>query len=617
MLIGVDKPGPVAMAMGILRLELGRELKLVDEKAYRFLWVTEFPLFEWDEDGKRWSSLHHPFTSPVDEDLPLLESDPGKVRAKAYDIVLNGNEVGGGSIRIHDSALQAKVFELLALSPTRRRRSASASSSRRCTYGTPPHGGIALGLDRMVMLLAGENSLREVIAFPKTASGTDLMTGSPSPVRDEQVRELGLARRCASEAAARAKLPGTEMTRVAVPERGLETLFGNQDENLRFLEETFKVRIQNHGSELLVEGDERGAAIAGQVFEQLGGLMRDGYAVASGDVRLAAQLLARDGETRLRDYLLKSAVRGGKKRGRAAQPEPALVPRADREARHGVRHRPRGHRQDLPGGGAGGRVPARQAGEPRSILARPAVEAGEKLGFLPGDLQEKVDPYLRPLYDALYDLLDYEKVERLFERNADRGGADRVHARPHAQRRVRDHRRGAEHHHRADEDGADAHRLRLEGRGHRRHHADRPAAGQDLGPGRGDLGALGRRGHRVLLLRREGRGAPPAGAGDHQGLRALDERPGRRGAEHARAALRLAVVLLNRQRRRRVSAPRLRRVLRGAARGACACAGELSLVLAGDGLLRAPQPRATAARTRPTDVLSFPGDGGEPASATS
>ena len=190
-LIGVDKPGAVAMAMGILRLELGRELKLVDEKAFRFLWVTEFPLFEWDKDGKRWSSLHHPFTAPVDEDIPLLASDPGKVRAKAYDLVLNGYEVGGGSIRIHDSAMQAKVFELLALSPEEA-QDRFGFFLEALSYGTPPHGGIALGLDRMVMLMAGENSLRQVIAFPKTASGTDLMTGSPSPVRDEQVRELGL-----------------------------------------------------------------------------------------------------------------------------------------------------------------------------------------------------------------------------------------------------------------------------------------------------------------------------------------------------------------------------------------------------------------------------------------
>jgi aspartyl-tRNA synthetase len=190
-LIGVDQPGPVAMAMGILRLELGKELKLVDERAFRFLWVTDFPLFEWDRDQKRWSSLHHPFTAPLDEDLPLLATDPGKVRAKAYDVVLNGYEVGGGSIRIHDPALQARVFELLALSPEEA-QDRFGFFLEALSYGTPPHGGIALGLDRIAMLLAGETSLRQVIAFPKTASGTDLMTGSPSPVRDEQVSELGL-----------------------------------------------------------------------------------------------------------------------------------------------------------------------------------------------------------------------------------------------------------------------------------------------------------------------------------------------------------------------------------------------------------------------------------------
>jgi len=133
-LVGVDQPGPVAMAMGILRLEMGRELKLVDEKAYRFLWVTDFPLFEWDRETGRYASLHHPFTAPADEDLALLETDPGKVRAKAYDVVLNGYEVGGGSLRIHDSTLQAKVF---GCSPSRTRRpaTASASSSRPCSTG--------------------------------------------------------------------------------------------------------------------------------------------------------------------------------------------------------------------------------------------------------------------------------------------------------------------------------------------------------------------------------------------------------------------------------------------------------------------------------------------------
>ena len=190
-LVGVDQPGPVAMAMGILRLEMGRELKLIDEKAYRFLWVTDFPLFEWNKDEKRWDSLHHPFTAPVDDDVHLLDSEPGKVRAKAYDIVLNGYEVGGGSIRIHDSSMQAQVFKLLAISDEEMKERFGYFLEA-LQYGTPPHGGIALGLDRIAMILAGESSLRQVIAFPKTASGTDLMTGSPSTVRDDQMGDLGL-----------------------------------------------------------------------------------------------------------------------------------------------------------------------------------------------------------------------------------------------------------------------------------------------------------------------------------------------------------------------------------------------------------------------------------------
>ena len=191
LLVGVDEPGVVAMAMGILRLEMARELKLVDEGAYRFLWVTDFPLVEFDRNEKRWVSLHHPFTAPVDEDVALLDSDPGRVRAKAYDLVLNGSEVGGGSVRIHDSGLQARIFRLLSLSDAEARERFGFFLEA-LQYGTPPHGGIALGLDRMVAILAGEGSIREVIAFPKTASATDLMTGSPSPVRDEQLRELGL-----------------------------------------------------------------------------------------------------------------------------------------------------------------------------------------------------------------------------------------------------------------------------------------------------------------------------------------------------------------------------------------------------------------------------------------
>jgi aspartyl-tRNA synthetase len=190
-LVGTDAVGPLSMAMGILRLEMGKELKLIDEKAFRFLWVTDFPLFEYDAAAKRFFSVNHPFTAALEEDLHLLDDEPGKVRAKAYDIVLNGLEVGGGSFRIHDSALQAKIFKLLSLSDeeTRERFGFFIEALQ---YGTPPHGGIALGLDRLAMILAGEQSLRDVIAFPKTASASDLMSGSPSPVPDEQIAELGV-----------------------------------------------------------------------------------------------------------------------------------------------------------------------------------------------------------------------------------------------------------------------------------------------------------------------------------------------------------------------------------------------------------------------------------------
>jgi aspartyl-tRNA synthetase len=191
LLVGVDQPEPVSMAMGILRLAMGRELKLVDEEAFRFLWVTGFPLVEFDKNENRWVSLHHPFTSPVPEDLPLLDTDPGKARARAYDLVMNGTEVGGGSIRIHDSALQARIFKLLSITDEEA-RSRFGFFLDALKHGTPPHGGIALGLDRIVALLAGEDSIRDVIAFPKTASATDIMTEAPSEVSDAQLRELGV-----------------------------------------------------------------------------------------------------------------------------------------------------------------------------------------------------------------------------------------------------------------------------------------------------------------------------------------------------------------------------------------------------------------------------------------
>jgi aspartyl-tRNA synthetase len=172
-----------------LRLHIGEKAGLIDRSRHVFLWVTDFPLLEWDPEERRYVAMHHPFTAPLDEDIPLLDTDPGKARAKAYDLVLNGAEIGGGSIRIHRRDVQSKMFELLSIGP--------AEASRKfgflleaLEYGAPPHGGIAFGLDRLAMILTETKSLRDVIAFPKTQKATCLMTDAPSPVDPKQLREL-------------------------------------------------------------------------------------------------------------------------------------------------------------------------------------------------------------------------------------------------------------------------------------------------------------------------------------------------------------------------------------------------------------------------------------------
>jgi aspartyl-tRNA synthetase len=175
--------------LGALRLQIAQKENLLNPEQFEFLWVTDFPLLEYSAEDGRWYSMHHPFTSPHDEDWDKLESQPGEVRAKAYDLVLNGSEIGGGSVRIHDAALQARIFSRLGITEEEAKLRFGFFLEA-LEYGTPPHGGIALGLDRIVAILAGESSIREVIAFPKTASAVDLMASAPSPVDAKQLREL-------------------------------------------------------------------------------------------------------------------------------------------------------------------------------------------------------------------------------------------------------------------------------------------------------------------------------------------------------------------------------------------------------------------------------------------
>jgi aspartyl-tRNA synthetase len=191
LLMAAGKPDETSKLLGQLRLAIAKKENLLSAEAFEFLWVTDFPLLEFHEEDGRWYSMHHPFTSPLDEDVDKLDTDPGAVRAKAYDLVLNGSEIGGGSIRIHDSALQARIFKRLGIGDDEARLRFGFFLDA-LEFGTPPHGGIALGLDRIVAILAGESSIREVIAFPKTANALDLMAGAPSAVEAKQLRELHL-----------------------------------------------------------------------------------------------------------------------------------------------------------------------------------------------------------------------------------------------------------------------------------------------------------------------------------------------------------------------------------------------------------------------------------------
>ena len=190
-LFAADEPGLAARVLGALRLHLGRELGLVEESSWRFVWITDFPLFEWDEEDGRWKAVHHPFTRPAPGFEELVATDPGAAPALAYDLVVNGIEIGGGSFRIHEQALQAQVFAALQLSEEEQRRKFGFLLDA-LAMGAPPHGGIAFGIERMLMALGREPNLRDMIAFPKNQAGVDPMSGAPSEVEEELLEELGI-----------------------------------------------------------------------------------------------------------------------------------------------------------------------------------------------------------------------------------------------------------------------------------------------------------------------------------------------------------------------------------------------------------------------------------------
>jgi aspartyl-tRNA synthetase len=208
-LFGADEPDQVARVLGALRTRLGRELGLVDEEAFRWVWITDFPMFHWSEEEDGWTAVHHPFTRPTPGSEPMLEKDPGRATAVAYDLVGNGEELGGGSLRIHESELQAKVFDILRISPEQQKERFGFLLEA-LNMGAPPHGGIAFGIDRMLMVLAREPNLRDTVAFPKNQAGFDPMSGAPSDVPKEQLDELGIQLKAARRPPVEARTDDTD-----------------------------------------------------------------------------------------------------------------------------------------------------------------------------------------------------------------------------------------------------------------------------------------------------------------------------------------------------------------------------------------------------------------------
>ena len=191
LLFAADKDKVVFDVLGNLRLHIAKQYDMIDKSQYKFLWVTEFPLLEWSDEENRFQAMHHPFTMPMEEDLQYIDTDPGRVRAKAYDIVLNGTEIGGGSVRIHQDDIQEKMFEALGITKERAHEQFGFLLDA-FKYGVPPHAGLAYGLDRLIMLMAKVDSIRDVIAFPKVKDASCLLTNAPDTVDEKQLEELGI-----------------------------------------------------------------------------------------------------------------------------------------------------------------------------------------------------------------------------------------------------------------------------------------------------------------------------------------------------------------------------------------------------------------------------------------